>query len=156
MNGALWLAVPTFAMMCTPAISAPQAQADYAAWVRPYQAGALKASFGEEPGGVKLVITAIEGDDRKPDDRSRDFSGLGYKIKSGCSVSTDGRLSYFSYTAMSAKGGGYPGMPEAGTVPVDCHGVVATRRELGIAVALCTEEAQGRSDIDATVISSAL
>src|SRR5438128_2463693 len=115
MNRALWLAVPILALVCTPTMSAPQThpgddsrthmRIDYAAWMRPYQTGPLKAQFGNEPGEVKLVITAVEGDDQRPDDRSRDFSGLGYRIKYGCSVSTDGRLSYFSYTAMGGKGG---------------------------------------------------
>jgi WD40 repeat protein len=80
--------------------------------MRPYRTKPLKAWFGDKTEDVKLVITAIEGDAPEHVSNPRN-SGLDFDVKYGCSVSPDGRISYFSYDARGAKGGGYPTLPEA-------------------------------------------
>jgi WD40 repeat protein len=124
MNRASWLLIPTLAIVCTPLLSAPQTQTEsdalskqrrteYESWIQSYRAGPLRANFGDQKSEVKLVITAIEGDERKPDDPPRSLFRPSHEINYGCSVSTDGRLSFFSYTAIGRKSSGYPTMPEA-------------------------------------------
>jgi WD40 repeat protein len=119
MHRAFRMAFPILALVCAPLNSGAQVQTDYAAWIRPYQEAPLQAGFGDQRGEVKLGITAIEGDDPAQADRSREIFGIGFKVKYGCHVSTDGRLSFFSVNAMGGKGGGYPKLPEADLKKLD-------------------------------------
>ena len=121
--------LPILAFVCSPSLSAPQGQAGadarasqmrraYAVWMRPYQTGPLWARFGDEPGEVKLIVTAIEGDD--PNSKNRlAFPFRGFRVKYGCAVSTDGRLSDFSLDALGEKGGGYPRLAEGDRQKLD-------------------------------------
>jgi hypothetical protein len=122
MRGFLWrVAATALAAISTPwpsvsqtqtAIDArsPEVPINYADWIRPYQTQELKAWFGDQPGEVKLVVTTIEGDDKKAE---RQIFDLGYSVKYGCAVSTDGRVSYFSHTSMGSKGSGFGRILEA-------------------------------------------
>ena len=124
MSGMFKLVIPMIALASVPSMRAqhsqttpdalsPQIRTDYAVWMRPYQTGPLKARFGDEPGEVKLVITAIEGDTPKPPDSSAFSIRLDPQVRYGCAVSIDGRLSYFYYSARGVKGSGYPRMADA-------------------------------------------
>lgn len=101
----MWLLA--FALMSAPATSAPQ---DYQEWIRPYRDGPLRGWFGDAPGEVRLRITAIEGDAPKPVPQKgpvRMLAGLGYSIKYGSVVSTEGRVSHFSHTATNIRNSGF-------------------------------------------------
>jgi len=96
---------------------------DYSDWMREYQTQRLAARFGNEPGVVKLLVTAIEGDNPESQETAsgpaRTLFQRGYSIKYGCAISTDGRVSFFSHTALGSKTSGYPGISEAAQERLD-------------------------------------
>ena len=96
--------------------SASQETQSYKEWISGYRRGPLQmddgtirtldANVGPNP---VVVITAIEGDDRKPDEQTAAMFGPEYQvITHGCSVSSEGRVAYFQRRFNDSKGGGYP------------------------------------------------
>jgi WD40 repeat protein len=96
-----------------------QEATEYEEWIRPYRIGPLhmgpgfiRSASADDGSRAILVITAVEGDDLKPDEPNLKVPGDGDRItRYGCSVSTEGRVSFFQYSAYGAKGGGYPAIP---------------------------------------------
>lgn len=85
----------------------------YEEWIQGYRRGPLEMDIG----GVRalghhgpraiVVITAIEGDDLKPDEQTAATFGRNYTvITHGCSVSAEGRVTYFQHSFNDSKGSG--------------------------------------------------
>ena len=110
-----------YAMQQTPVTAAPaQAlvvtdaeRAEYQDWVQPYisKIGSMSVSVknGRKALPVKLVLTAIEGDEVTAQAQDRLFSDK--QSAYGVRVSKSGIVGYFFYDAMGRKGGGYPQLP---------------------------------------------
>ena len=63
---------------------------------------------------IKFTITAVEGDDRKLDDKAasqRDADS--FITRYGCAVSIDGTISFFQFTPLDVKGSGPEDLPKA-------------------------------------------
>jgi WD40 repeat protein len=83
---------------------------EYSRWIGRYQGKATVGYFGSsEKVPLKLIVTAIEGDESKPEN-----PGLfNREISYGSQISTDGRIGGFYNSAMGHKGGGYPKLSAA-------------------------------------------
>lgn len=89
---------------------------EYQEWSHRYATRPISDKFGDATSPVKLVLTAVEGDEQKPDEpHAYDSKVISY----GCLVSTGGRVSYFHHSALAEKGGGYPQLPEADLTRLD-------------------------------------
>jgi hypothetical protein len=84
--------------------SSPEEAPSYEAWMAAYRLGPLQMDdgtirtigAGDGPRPI-IVITAVEGDDLKPDEHTAELFGQNYTVISyGCSVSSDGRVFFFS------------------------------------------------------------
>jgi WD40 repeat protein len=93
-----------------------QENSNYKEWIADYRQGPLQIDDGTirtlgangEPTPL-VVITAIEGDDQKPNDETAAMFGPNYEVVThGCSVSSEGRVAYFQHRFDDSKGGGYP------------------------------------------------
>jgi WD40 repeat protein len=83
--------------------------------MRPYREFApravstVKQSGQRTFGSALLALTVIEGDDLPVDEKQAKFWGRGYRVVFyGCSVSPEGRVSYFQNKNGDSKNSGYP------------------------------------------------
>lgn len=90
-------------------------QQAYESWVRDYRQSPLETVDGIDPSGhtiaasALLRITVVEGDDLPIDEKHARIFGDGYLIVTyGCSVSANGRISYFRSSSSGVSGSGYP------------------------------------------------
>jgi hypothetical protein len=88
---------------------------DYESWIQPYRQLPVYVDSISVPGNrgevttALLKITAVEGDDLLPDQRTAEIFGKNHRIALyGCSVSMEGRISSFRHDWGGFKGGGYP------------------------------------------------
>jgi WD40 repeat protein len=87
-------------------------RAAYESWVHPYESGPLRGALGDNH-QIKFTITAVEGDDRKPDDKTASLFGPdSFITRYGCSVSIDGTISFFQVTPLDVKGSGPENLPK--------------------------------------------
>jgi hypothetical protein len=85
------------------------AAAEYDEFVRSYRAGQLQRRFGDEVRPVKLVLTAIEGDDLDAAAGvPEDFAFGEQTVRFGCEIAVGGQIHHFYHSSRGAKGGGYP------------------------------------------------
>src|ERR1700686_233338 len=69
-------------------------RAAYESWVRSYESGPLRGALGDN-NQIKFTITAVEGDDRKPNDKTASqFDPDSFITRYGCAVSTEGTISF--------------------------------------------------------------
>jgi WD40 repeat protein len=91
-----------------------QSRAEYDDWIRPYTARPpiLRRKDGEIR--IKLILTAISGDEQNPSDREPSvLSRLNdMKVSYGCQVFEDGRVHSFYHSSRGAKGGSGSTIPE--------------------------------------------
>lgn len=87
-----------------------QQRAAYDSWVRSYQSGPLTGALGDN-NHIKFTITAVEGDDRKPE-TSSPFGPESFITRYGCAVSTEGTVSFFHFSPGGVKGGGPERLPK--------------------------------------------
>ncbi|MEO8659185.1 MAG: hypothetical protein ABI693_11990 [Bryobacteraceae bacterium] len=114
--GAFRRSFPALVLLCLSSSRGEQVLsgiAEYATWIRPYEVGPILANFGEEPGEVRLAITAIERDDRGP------AEVIDYIERYGGHVSTDGRRRYFHEYSTGTHGGFGPALPDADQKKLD-------------------------------------
>lgn len=84
----------------------------YESWVHSYESGPLRGALGDN-NQIKFTITAVEGDNRKPDDKAASpFGSDGFITRYGCAVSFDGTVSFFQVTPLDVKGGGPENLPK--------------------------------------------
>ena len=84
---------------------------EYRLWIERFAPDSVKSRFGDEEMVVKLVIKAVEGDEKKVSKRAPIGASGAYSY--GCEVSTDGRVGCFSRSSGGTKEGGYPRIPDA-------------------------------------------
>jgi WD40 repeat protein len=83
----------------------------YDLWIRRYRSGPLKGALGDN-NKIKLKITAVEGDDRNPDDKANSLIQFGdLVVQYGCAISVEGTISYFRISPFDVKGGGLSELP---------------------------------------------
>jgi len=83
----------------------------YESWVRSYESGPLRGALGDN-NEIKFTITAIEGDDRKLDDKTAShFDPDSFITRYGCAVSTEGTISFFQVSPRNVKGSGPERLP---------------------------------------------
>ncbi len=89
---------------------------DYDEWIRFYAGKPPSGWFpGREgtprdvPVPLKLIVTAIEGDEPRDDPRMLEISG---PSAYGCQVAVDGRVHHFFRSPRGVKGAGYPALSE--------------------------------------------
>jgi WD40 repeat protein len=77
-------------------------QKEYESWIRPYRQAPPQSVDGVDPSGHGIVTPALlgiiveKGDDIPINEKRARLSGNGYRIVTyGCTVSADGRISYF-------------------------------------------------------------
>ena len=89
-------------------------RAQYENWVRPYASQPLTLNFRGEVVRLRLVITAIEGDEEILSQReSSILTALNDRtVAYGCYIFADGRIHYFYRSSMGVKGSGHPTIPE--------------------------------------------
>jgi WD40 repeat protein len=84
----------------------------YESWIHSYESGPLRAALGDN-NQIKFTITAIEGDDRKPDDKTASPFGVdSFITRYGCAVSANGTISFFQVTPLDVKGSGPENLPK--------------------------------------------
>jgi WD40 repeat protein len=87
-------------------------RAAYEYWVHRYESGPLRGALGDNH-RIKFTITAVEGDDHKPDDKtSSPFDTDSFIIRYGCAVSIDGTVSFFQFSNFDVKGSGPENLPK--------------------------------------------
>src|ERR1700678_3606682 len=104
------------AMAGAPRNSPVQENSTYTQWIADYRRGPLQFedgpahAVGGNDGPVPVVVvTAIEGDELKTDEKTVATFGPNYQIVThGCSVSAEGRVGYFQHRFDDSKAGGYP------------------------------------------------
>ena len=78
----------------------------YESWIRRYRSEPLTGALGDN-NKIKLRITAIEGDDRKPEEKANSLIPTGDSVvQYGCAISAEGTISYFRISPLGVKGGG--------------------------------------------------
>jgi len=89
-------------------------RAQYENWVRPYTSRPLTLNFRGEEVRLRLIITAIEGDEEISSQRETSILAKlnDRTVAYGCQIFADGRISYFHRSSMGVSGGGYPTVPE--------------------------------------------
>jgi len=89
-------------------------RAQYENWVRPYTSRPLTLNFRGEVVRLRLIITAVEGDEETSSQREPSIlTALNDRtVAYGCYIFADGRVSYFYSSSMGVKGGGYPTLPK--------------------------------------------
>ena len=106
----LWLLV----LCVASALGAPpptDPATEYRQWIEGFTPDSVKRDFGSEEVLLKLIITAVEGDEK---DGAEPAPFRETRVRSyGCEVSTDGRVGGFSRSSRGTKGGGYPRIPDA-------------------------------------------
>src|SRR5262245_30386149 len=111
--------LPVALIECTDAahiaLHQDPSRAQYGNWVRPYTSQPLTLNFRGEVVRLRLVITAIEGDEeissqREPSIRARLNDRT---VAYGCYIFADGRIHYFYRNSMGVKGSGNPTIPES-------------------------------------------
>ncbi len=88
--------------------------AQYENWVRPYTWRPLTLNFGGEVVRLRLIITAVEGDEEIPSPREPSIlTKLNDRtVAYGCQIFADGRIHYFHRNSTGVSGSGYPTIPE--------------------------------------------
>jgi len=91
-----------------------QSRTDYEEWVRHYTSQPLTGYLDGAEIRIRLIITAIEGDEETASARDRSIPSIlnDRRVSYGCQIYNDGRIHYFQYSSMGAKGSGYPTIPE--------------------------------------------
>jgi WD40 repeat protein len=116
MDRSSWL-ILVLAAVCAPSLCAPQQPTEYEAFTKTYRASPLRAWFPDHRSdNIKLTIAAIEGDENAAPLGPGD---LGYRVRYGCSVSSDGQVSCFSVDGLGSKGYGLFAMPDSGLKALD-------------------------------------
>lgn len=83
----------------------------YESWIRGYETGPLGAALNDRH-RIQFRITAIEGDDLKPDEKTASVLGNDYRTFCyGYTVSTKGTISFFRFTSMAMQGSGPGRLP---------------------------------------------
>jgi WD40 repeat protein len=84
----------------------------YESWIHGYESGPLRGALGDN-NQIKFTITAVEGDDRKPGDKTTSpFGADSFIARYGCAVSTKGTISFFQVTPFDVKGSGPGNLPK--------------------------------------------
>src|SRR5262245_12338819 len=89
-------------------------RAQYENWVRPYTTHPLTLNFRGEEVRLRLIITAIEGDEDISSQREPSILATlnDRTVAYGCQIFADGRVSYFYSSSTGVSGSGYPTIPE--------------------------------------------
>jgi WD40 repeat protein len=83
----------------------------YESWIRGYRSGPLCCAIGDNH-HIQLSITAIEGDDLKPDQKTASILGDNYRtVRYGYAISTEGTVSSFRFTFSDIQGSGPGALP---------------------------------------------
>jgi len=89
-------------------------RAQYENWVRPYTSRPLTLNFRGDVVRLRLIITAVEGDEENSSQRERSILTIlnDRTVAYGCQIFADGRVSYFYSSSTGVSGSGYPTIPE--------------------------------------------
>ena len=89
-------------------------RAQYENWVRPYTSRPLTLNFLGKVIRLRLIITAVEGDEEISSQRERSIPTIlnDRTVAYGCQIFADGRIHHFYSSSTGVSGGGYPTIPQ--------------------------------------------